>query len=176
MAQDRLVNLDIDVREADVMNMLTAVDSFLSPMALMGFLTTTVSPYIRKRAKDRFRSEGDEVSGKWAALRPATQDFRLHSQLPISPDHPINRRTDDLYDYVTNSPDAVMAIPGVGAQLTYPGRPASNPWTAEKVRTAQGGKANPRTVARPVIGVGINDLTFVIGAITLGIKAIGRRG
>lgn len=176
MARQRaLVDLDIDVQEGDVERMLEAVNTFLSPFALMGFLSSTVSPYIRKRAKDRFRTEGDEVSGKWAALRPATQDFRENSNLPISPKHPINRRTDDLFDYVTNSPDAVTALPGIGAQLTYPGKTPTNPWVTEKVKTAQKGKARPKTVPRPVLGVGMNDLVYVVGAIALGIKAVGNR-
>lgn len=174
MAQRAVVDLDIDVRERDVDRMLSAVNTMLQPLQLMGFLSATISPYIRTRARDRFRTEGDEVSGPWAPLRQATQDFRAHSNLPIAPSHPINRRTDDLFDYITNSPDAVMALPGVGAQLTYPGNPPTNPWTAEKVKTAQGGKTKPKTVARPVLGLGMNDLVYVVGALTLGIKKVGR--
>lgn len=118
-------------------------------------------------------NEGDEVVGRWAPLMPSTQEIRQHSNLPIGAEHPINRRTGDLYQYITQSPDAVTNLGGQGAMLTYPGSQPISPAMSQKLSTAQKGRPNPRTVARPVLGVGMADLVYVIGQLAVGIKAAG---
>src|SRR5687768_2482194 len=118
--------------------MLMQVNTVLSPLGMMGFLSGVVSPFIRERARARFSEEGDDVTGRWRPLADSTVDIRSRMDLPISGEHPINRRTDDLYDHITASPDDVFPIPG-GAQLTYPGVAATG-WLEEKVKTAQSGK------------------------------------
>ena len=166
---------DVTVDTDDVERMLMGVNSFLEPYSLMGFLTETVSPYIRGRAKARFASEGDDASGKWAPLHPVTMEIRARSNLPIAPDHPINRRTGDLEAYITGSPDSVEALGGQGAQLTFPGVGTTDAAMQQKVETAQIGRNKPQTGPRPVLAFGMTDLAYVIGAIGIGIQSAGRR-
>lgn len=174
MSADVLV--DIQVHEDDVMRMLNNAELYFSPLGMMGLLTSTVSPYVRQRIRNRFEQMGDDVTGPWLPLAPATQEIRQNSNLPIAGDRPINRRTDAMYDYLTSSPDSVFPLGSSGAQLTYPGNLPSNPWTAEKVKTAQAGKVKPNTPARPVLGLGIQDLVFVISSIGVGLsRAAGLR-
>lgn len=177
MAQGRFshgISMDIDVQEQDVERLLNSVNTVLNPISMMGFLSLTVAPFIRRRAEARFAGEGDDVSGKWAPLSPATQEIREGLDLPISGDHPINRRTDDLYTYITKSPDEVMPLGGMGAQLTYPSPSATiNPGIEEKMKTAQQGRRNPHTIPRPVLGLGIGDLTYVVGALGIAVRKAG---
>jgi hypothetical protein len=169
----RNVGVDVDIEVEDVESMLSALNTFFNPLAMMGFLQASVAPVIRQRARERFLTEGDDVSGAWAPLEPVTQQIRGSSNLPISPDHPINRRTDDLYTYITQSNAEVIPLGSFGAQMTYPGSPPTGPWTAKKVETAQVGRNKPRTVPRPVLGLSMVDLTYVIGALGIGIKKAG---
>lgn len=177
MARDFAVDVDISVQEQDVERMLMGVNTFLNPLALMGFLSGAVAPFIRQRAEQRFFSEGDDVSGPWAPLEPATQEIR--QQMNVGGAGPINRRTDDLFDYITQSPDEVTPLGAFGAQLTYPSPNApQRPYTAIKVQTAQIGKGKQsatgnKTPPRPVLGLGITDLTHVIAALGVGIRKAG---
>lgn len=105
------------------------------------------------RTKSRFSSEGDDASGPWQPLGPATEAIR--GAAGYGPAHPINVRTGDLRDYLLGDRGDVMGVGG-GYQLTYPG----NTGTAvdqEKLRTAQRGKPSPNTPERPVLALGIED-------------------
>lgn len=167
------IDFDIRVKDRDVERMLTAVNTVISPLGMMGFLKSVATPYVRTRAAQRFASEGDDVSGKWAPLQPATQEIRERLDLPISADHPINRRTGDLEAYITQSDSDVQAF-GMGAQMTYPGKLPGSRALNEKMSTAQTGRAHPSTVKRPVLGLGITDLAYVIGGIAVAIKEAAR--
>lgn len=154
------VGLEMVMQDKDAENMLNKVEYLLQSTGLALFLGEEVGPYLRERAQARFKGEGDDVVGKWAPLKPATRMIRANNpNWPVGPDHPINVRTGELEDWVTQS--AWDAHPtGMGATLKYPSK---NP-TGElrkKVVTAQKGKAFPSTVARPVLGVNPADLVFV---------------
>ena len=141
---------------ADVYRAFDLLELRLSDLALAGYLRATMEPFLQERAEDRFRMEGDDASGRWLPLSPVTRNIRQTSGFP--PDSPINRRTGELEDYITQSPGAVGAAPG-GIQLTYPGSTPSGPLYT-KVETAQRGKPSPRTQPRPVLAVGAYDMAF----------------
>lgn len=145
------------------LRMVTKMEAALSGMGLQIFLHGMVGPYIQKRAKERFQSEGDDVSGQWAQLLPATVAIRQQGQWAIGGAHPINRRSGELEAWVTDSNWLATPSP-VGAILQYP-RTAPKGELAKKVNTAQRGGQAPGaktpTVPRPVLGVNERDLLAV---------------
>lgn len=140
--------------------MLAIVELKLSPPALAGFLKSHVEPILEKRAAQRFASEGDAASGKWAALSPVTEHFRQTSGFP--PSHPINRRTGELEDYITGAGGDAMPL-GLGAELVWPKPPAG--LVARKIKRAQVG--DKRTPARPVMAVDEEDMVATQTALAL---------
>jgi hypothetical protein len=131
-------------------------------------MQASVETYVKERAQRRFDSEGDDVSGRWAALRQATIDIRTEAGYSAGP---INVRTGALEDYITNSEGAYL-VEGGDALMVYPGRApgsASNETgsLAAKLVAAQQGLADPYTPARPVIGMNESDAL----AITLSLEA-----
>lgn len=152
-----------------VQAMLARLDSALSPVGLMFFLTGTVGPWVRHRAQERFQTEGDDVSGKWAPLAPATQEIRSRGEWPVGAASPINKRTGELENYITGS-DALVVGHTLGATLTYPGTKTTRKSVLEKVKTAQQGRSNPRTPARPVLGLNERDLAYVVTMLAFHVK------
>lgn len=149
-----------------VVAMLAHLEQKLLPTNIAVFLQTRIDPFLRARASERFQNEGDDVVGQWAPLLPATQAMR--SAQGYGSDHPINRRTGEMEDYIVNSGGGVTIHPA-GATLTFPGTPAGGQ-LADKVRTAQAGSANPVTVPRPVLGMNERDLAAVLTALALDIQ------
>jgi len=160
--------MDVDAGSVDYM--LAKLMLLLSPQGLTTFLGSTVGPYLARRAGERFENEGDDVVGKWAELKPATMAIRAEGPWAVGPDHPINRRTGELENWVVRG--GWHAYPeGFGAAMQYP---ASLP-TGElydKVKTAQSGRSEPNTVPRPVLGLNEADMLFVITAFAANIEAI----
>lgn len=153
------------VNTASVEDMLARLDTALSAEALAEFLTVKVAPFLGARAKERFRTEGDDASGKWAPLMPATQAIRASGAQTygwaIGPDHPINRRTGELEDYITSGNGKTIPWSS-GASLVYPDPANAQGELVDKVATAQKGRVSPRTVARKVLAVNETDLDFVL--------------
>ena len=141
----------------------------LSPAGAASFLGTSVGPYLSKRAGERFANEGDDaVGGAWAPLKPGTVAIREEMGFPG--EHPINVRTGELERWVVGS--GWDAYPfGAGASLRYPGT-APTGTLKEKVVTAQRGRKDPDTVARPVLAVNEADMLFVIAALAAQIEAV----
>jgi hypothetical protein len=154
------VGLEMAMQDKDVENMLNVVELLLQGTGMAMFLNEEVGPYIRERAQARFRNEGDDVVGKWAPLKPSTQVIRQsHPEWPVGASHPINVRTGELEQWVTQS-NWNVGPNSVGASLRYPSvKPTGE--LRRKVTTAQRGKDYPSTVARPVLGVNPADLVFV---------------
>lgn len=163
-------DVQILVKEKQVQALLHSLDTALNPVAIAAFLGATVDPHIRRRAQERFTSEGDDVSGKWLPLTPATQQIR--AQMGYGSAHPINVRSGQLQDYVVDSANAIAVTP-LGAVLRMPGKPAAGT-LKDKVRTAQKGSDDGRTPARPVIGMNEQDLAFVLAALGGYIQKAGR--
>jgi hypothetical protein len=152
-----------------VQAMLARLDATLSPMGLSFFLKGTIGPWLRKRAADRFTSEGDDVTGKWAPLQPATQEIRARGDWPIGAGSPINKRTGELENYIIGS-DSLVVPHTLGATLTFPGRKTTKRSVVQKMETAQKGRANPRTVPRPVLGMNERDLAYVVTMLAFHVK------
>lgn len=151
--------------------MLNHLDSAMSPVGLAAFLHGSVEPYIRERAQNRFASEGDDVSGKWAPLQQTTIEFRESGG--FGP-RPINRRTGELEAYITQSDAGIASAPGLSV-LTYPKDPPKTPALQQKVQTAQAGRSVPSTVPRPVLGLNERDLGAVMVQLAFFIQGWGRR-
>lgn len=136
--------------------LLRRLDTALNPAGIAGFLGGEVDPYLRKRMKDRFLNEGDDVVGGWAPLSLATQDIR--SDAGYGAAHPINVRTGEMEDYITNSPHNLQVEPW-GASLTLPGKPPTGEMKDKVERAQFGDNAAP---PRPVLGMNERDLAFVL--------------
>jgi hypothetical protein len=154
------VNVIVDSREVE--KALADLATLFSNEGLTAFMGTIVAPYLAKRAKERFASEGDDVVGKWFPLTPYTKNLRREQGFG---EGPINRRTGELENWVTSG--TFFPYPaGGGVTMRYP-RDKPTGELRKKVQTAQGGKVKPRTPPRPVVGVNEIDLGFVTSALAL---------
>lgn len=161
--------MSVHIDSHDLQHDLDALIMLMSPAGAEAFLGTTVGPYIRRRAGERFANEGDDVVGKWAPLRPATVAMRQASNWAVGGDHPINHLSGEMERWVVDGgwdayPDSF------GATMRYPGSvPTGN--LAKKVKTAQSGDPASRTVARPVLGVNEADMLWMVTAYAFAIEA-----
>ncbi len=146
-----------DVDQAMAGAFVAELNRRMQPQNLAAFVHTTVGPFIRRRIQQRFQSEGDDVTGKWHPLTLATQMIRAQKGYP--PDHPINRRSNQMYNHLLSDPGQTRVM-GPMIEFTHP-TPGGNPLTLQKISTAQGGKRRPFTPPRPVLGVNENDMLFV---------------
>lgn len=153
---DIALDIVVDTNEADLM--LSAAEQTLMGPSLRRYLDTEMATYMRKRISDRFASEGDDVTGPWAALQDATVSIRESKGFPG--EHPINKRTGDLENFMTKG-RLDYTMQSNGASIFFPGKPPT-PELATKVQTAQAGKDFPATVKRPVVGVNAVDMAYFI--------------
>jgi hypothetical protein len=143
--------LEITEELADVNNLLDRVMLAVSGPSLERWLRGEVTEFFHDDIESRFNEEGDPIVGFWPPLSEATIEIR--NQLGFGPE-PINRRTDQLFDFVmhdypTHAAEdwALMDVPG----------DAPDGLTRTKLETAQQGRAtNPMpnfgaTPARPVL-------------------------
>jgi len=165
------IDFDIVGNRRGVQEMLDTVDSALSPVGLAAFLYGAVGPWVKERAQDRFAQEGDDVSGKWAPLQASTVEIRESQGFEGA--HPINRRTGELEEYITQGQVGVVTTPGFG-NLTYPQNPPATKGLKEKLSTAQKGRTSPRTVARPVLGLNERDLGQILVMLAFHVQNEGR--
>jgi hypothetical protein len=156
--------------------MLDVVEESLSPAALVVWMTGVVGPYLGQRGSDRFKSEGDDVTGKWLPLSGATQLIRAAGPWSVGPAHPINVRTGELEDYITAGRGDVITT-GLDVSMVYPSTSLANdPELQDKMETAQRGRTKtPETEPRPVLGLNEADLLFVLTALSVQIKITGDR-
>jgi hypothetical protein len=154
-----------------VNRMLDYLAGVLSPIGMAAFMATSVGPWLRSRAQDRFFEEGDSAVGKWAPLAQATQEVRARLQVGAS--GPINRRTGELENYITQS-NWIITVNPLGVTLQYPSNPPRSQGLQEKMRTAQEGRLTPSTVPRPVLGMDEADLAYVLTSLAFLIEAGAR--
>lgn len=164
-----MLQLQILLESQDVERMLTGLQGGYSSAGLSSFLAAEIGPYLQERAARRFRNEGDDVSGPWMPLSETTHAFRISEG--YAPDHPINKRTGRLENYIVGTSAGVNATTG-GALLTFP-KNAPRGETAAKLKTAQEGKLYPRTPARPVLGMNETDMAFAVSALDRYIRTAG---
>jgi len=155
----------------DLTQSLAKLSVLMSDQGLVAFLGTAIGPYLKKRAADRFASQGDDVSGAWKPLSPATIAIRQDGGFGAGP---INRRTGELENCAVQSGWDAYPITK-GATMRFPGKKPGGR-LKEKVITAQEGRSGdegpdyPRTVPRPVVGVNETDMLFFQTALTFAIQ------
>lgn len=116
--------------------------------------------HLQQRARGRFAGQGDDASGPWAPLKPATEAIR--ASLGYSPAGPINIRTHDLYNYIVSDGGTVNY--SGGWTMTWPDRPGDQE-TLDKLQTAQRGKPSPNTIDRPVVALGVTDYNDILDSL-----------
>lgn len=167
------IRIDIVGDNSGVEEMMKVIDTSLSAVALAGFMSGVVGPYLQSRAADRFEGEGDDVVGAWAPLASVTVDIRANQGYGGA--HPINRRTDELRDYIVNGPMATPSLPGVGTDLIMPGKPPQGELVDKLVHAQRGGVSDSgkEFPARPVLGMNERDLAFVLLALATHVEKTG---
>lgn len=157
------VDIAIIGDDAGAHAMINALSGALAPAKLGRFATDRIVPWLERRAIGRFANEGDDAVGGWAPLMKRTQDIR--SQLGFGAEHPINRRTGELEEFITTGGADIMAAED-GLVVQFPRAP-SNGELYTKLATAQMGKSDPRTLPRPVVGLSATDLGYVLTELAL---------
>lgn len=163
-----MLSMNWSVHDADVRRAIRNLEFLVGSDGLASFLGLTVGPYLRERTQNRFANEGDDVTGPWQPLHPATVAIREASMYNIGGEHPINRRSGELEDWVTQG-NYFPYPTGFGASMQYPSKePAGK--LREKMETAQRGSKSPNTPPRPVLGVNEKDLLFVVTALAAAVE------
>ncbi len=133
----------------------------------MLFLRDFMMPFMRTRVAKRFANEGDEASGAWLPLADATEDIRNRQGFPG--DHPINRRTGELENFMRRGVVDFAMQPNASSMF-FPGTPPRRS-IREKLKTAQRGRSRAQnflglgaTPARPVAAVSMADMSFFMNS------------
>lgn len=155
------VNLNIHVNADEVMQVIDRINQKLSGAGLSEYMVSVVAPFFKQRAANRFAAEGDSASGQWAALKWPTQVTRV--LMGYFPDHPINVRSGNLRDWMVANDGEITKISAASAQLTWPGDVGGE--LEAKFTTAQAGKGDPPTVARPVAAADDADLMWILSGL-----------
>lgn len=176
------VYFSVDKKTADLIS--AKLFNLLSAPMLSVFLKTTVDPYLRQRVQDRFRQEGDDASGPWVPLADSTHFWREEQGFP--PEHPINIRTGQMFNWATSAGSTRMIGPS-SSLLTFPGRKPSGAKMERKVMTAQrgikgqrrgamagssGGTGGKIIPARPILAVDESDMLWVMSALSMQIRSV----
>lgn len=151
-------DVSITVDDAEVGMLLARLVYATTYMGFKDWLDNEAMDWLQQRGQDRFAAEGDDASGDWEPLKPATRKIRHDSGYP--PSHPINVRSGDLRDFLLGDDGAITPLGADGARLTWPGTAPSG-LTKEKLRVAQRGdkfgnnNLFPQTFtpARPVLAL-----------------------
>jgi hypothetical protein len=139
-----------------------------SKMAL--FLSEDAHRTIMERMEKRFEDQGDDASGTWKELSEVSTKFR--EAAGYGGQGPINVRTGEMKSWLMDVGGETVMIGG-GALYTFPGTAPYDTATAEKFKTAQSGKSDPYTVARPVVAMSATDMLEIMGHLHVFITAFG---
>lgn len=175
------VTIEIRGDASGVEFMLERVNTALSAVALVEFMTEQVAPFLGVRAKERFKNEGDDAVGKWAPLGYMSQRIRSFGRQAgfwtVGDSHPINRRDGELEEYITSGIGYTIPTGAGDVTMAYPDPtdPGFNMSTElkDKISTAQRGRTSPSTVPRPVLGVSERDMVYVLERLALHITGVG---
>jgi len=148
--------LDVIVDTVQVEAALLTLSQRLD-VGMVAWMQNDLVDHLQERARNRFASGGDDASGPWAPLRPATVAIR--GSLGFPPSGPINIRTHDLYNYIVGDNGSVSY--SAGWTLSWPNLPGDKD-TNDKLQTAQRGKPSPNTTDRPVVALGPGDYTNIM--------------
>jgi hypothetical protein len=155
------IDIEMIGNQVQVDRMVAYLEQRMSPSSIFAFLEIRIEPYLKERIANRFKSEGDDVSGGWAPLAEPTKAIRAwgasQGVWDVAEDHPINQRTHAMYEFLTQDTWQVMSG-GAAVSLSSPKTVSRE--MREKLRAAAGRK--PNTPARPVLGLNETDLGYVI--------------
>lgn len=152
------ITLQIDVQDQSTIGLLSRIRLALLPTTLQEFMRVGVQTWLVKRIEDRFTSEGDDASGKWAPLRWSTQHIR--SQLGYGAEHPINVRTGALKNWLTSG--GTTAVNGADVSFTLP-RASGDAELLHKLKIAQVGTTSfPGTHSRKVLAMSEVDYAGIL--------------
>lgn len=152
-------NFEMDIDASDVLRTIDTLDRRLET-EVGNWMRDDLHDHLVARARDRFAGEGDDASGPWAPLQPATEAIRARKG--FSPAHPINVRTHDLENFITGNAGSVI---GAGTWIyQWPNDPPDAE-LHDKLQTAQIGRVNPRTVSRPVLALGVTDYNDILDSL-----------
>lgn len=164
MAQE-LVGFGPVVRLETVMDIsrpqlrLKAFQDKVDGAGLAAFMQGFAAPYLQDRVHERFEQQGDRASGKWMPLAQSTIARReKKGYVPIK----INERTGVMRRWIEQAPGSIKAVK-YAAILEWPGKPFIST-TARKLKTAQFGKKEPWTWARPIVAFDSADLLTILVA------------
>lgn len=151
-----MTSIDIDIygNSREVEMMLDYLQGKLSPAGLGEFMLTRVRPYLKNKAQNRFFNEGDDAVGQWLPLKASTQLIRVSQGYGQA--HPINRRSGELYRFVTENSGMVTSN-GATTVFRTPGKQPTGE-LKKKFTTAQIGDRETHTLPRPVLGLNEEDL------------------
>ena len=133
------------------------------------FLEGEATEALIERLTARFDDEGDDASGKWAELRPATVAIRELAGFPGA--HPINDRTGGMRRWLTSATGSTSSS-GDGRALEWPNKGTSK--QEEKLATAQEGARVPPTVPRPVLALSSVDMALITEALVDHVEDVWR--
>jgi hypothetical protein len=161
-----IIDVELIGTDEDVIRMLTYLESRLTFGELSIFLEEEFKPYLVERIRNRFANEGDDVVGTWAPLSPVTEQWRAWGRerqfWSVGDDHPINQRTREMYDYLTEGTWQVYTG-GAGqgsAVLSSPTNRNNDRKMREKLSQAQRGRGS--SPSRPVLGMNEADLAYFL--------------
>lgn len=173
----RALDVLITVQDGEAQALMRAATDATTPASFAKFHYAFTSPYMRSKARDRFKSQGDDASGMWAPLRDATEEIRENAGFPGA--SPINKRTGGLEAYIVGRPGEVTVTP-IDSALFFPARPRTKA-EVEKLKTAQQGKPGGTplfgksmgapTPPRPVAAMDATDLIHTMSALQIHIAA-----
>lgn len=159
-------NKHVMVDRSEVDRTMKRIDKALDPRRIYAWMQGPLEQILQEQTDERFADE-QWSGGPWPALKPRTEQIR--QSLGFQPDHPINVRYGELFDWLTENPNpAVQIIGGNMTQMTFPGQ-APSKLEEKKLSVAQKGarpsKAESRGAvpARPVLELsGANIATVLL--------------
>lgn len=159
---DTFVEVNVDPFDVDMM--VDRVWDVLRGDRLVEFLTGPAHDHLEEEIVQRFAYEGDNKSGDWPPLAEATMAIR--QRMGFSPDE-VNIRTTEMFQTLVQDYDA-FPTGAASATMILPGSAAEDGAVAEKIRTAQQGRANNPipgfgpTPPRPVLAVDETDMVALL--------------
>lgn len=153
-----MIDVDVDVDATSVLLMLSNAEDAVSLQHIsMAFDDDgPVVAMLQRQVAERFAEEGDDASGEWAPLSPATLDIKERMGYG---DRGTNVRTGRMRAWLLNDSGDVDLAAG-GLFFNWPNEPSGK--LAEKFETAQFGSDETGAPPRPVMAADAEDLMAIL--------------